>query len=62
MWKILNILIDVQLILSSQTERYARDVEKKKEQYEHYNILPLYAVGVRPPIMEFSEVFKMQLM
>ena len=53
MWKILNILIDVQLILSSQIERYARDVEKKKEQYEHYNILPLYAVGVRPPIMEF---------
>ena len=62
MWKILNIFIDVQLILSSQTERYARDVEKKKEQYEHYNILPLYAVGVKPPIMEFPEVIKMQLM
>ena len=57
MWNILKILI-----LSSQTERYARDVEKKKEQYEHYNILPLYAVGVRPPIMEFPEVIKMQLM
>ena len=54
--------INVQLILLLQTERCARDVEKKKEQYEHYNILPLYAVGVRPPIMEFPEVIKMQLM
>ncbi|KAM3698995.1 hypothetical protein ACJW30_06G231600 [Castanea mollissima] len=39
-----------------KTERYAKDVEKKKEQYEHYNILPLYAVGVKPTIMEFSEI------
>lgn len=62
MWKKLNILIDLQLILSSQTERYAKDVEKKKEQYVHYNILPLYAVGVKPAIMEFPEVIKMQLM
>ncbi|KAF3964150.1 hypothetical protein CMV_011529 [Castanea mollissima] len=39
-----------------KTERYAKDVEKKKEQYEHYNILPLYAVGVKPTIMEFPEI------
>ncbi|KAL4622238.1 hypothetical protein ACB092_06G283000 [Castanea dentata] len=39
-----------------KTERYAKDVEKKKEQYEHYNILPLYAVGVKPAIMEFPEI------
>jgi hypothetical protein len=54
--------INVQLILLLQTEYYARDVEKKKEQYEHYNILPLYAVGVKPAIMELPEVVKMQLM
>ncbi|KAM4105424.1 hypothetical protein ACJW30_06G231400 [Castanea mollissima] len=39
-----------------KTERYAKDVEKKKEQCEHYNILPLYAVGVKPTIMEFPEI------
>jgi hypothetical protein len=54
--------INVQLILLLQTEQYARDVKKKKEQYEHYNILPLYAVGVKPAIMELPEVVKMQLM
>lgn len=32
------------------------DVEKKRGQYEHYNILPLYAVGVKPAIMEVHEV------
>lgn len=39
-----------------QTKRYAEDVENKKGQYEHYNILPLYAVGVKPAIMELPEV------
>ncbi|KAM4094931.1 hypothetical protein ACB094_06G232100 [Castanea mollissima] len=45
-----------------KTERYAKDVEEKKEQYEEqyedyvYNILPLYVVGVKPAIMEFSEI------
>ncbi|KAL4622237.1 hypothetical protein ACB092_06G282900 [Castanea dentata] len=39
-----------------KTERYAKDVEKKKEQCEHSNILPLYAVGVKPAIMEFPEI------
>ncbi|KVH97549.1 1,3-beta-glucan synthase subunit FKS1-like, domain-1 [Cynara cardunculus var. scolymus] len=39
-----------------ETEEYAKDVEEKKEQYEHYNILPLYAVGVKPAIMELPEI------
>lgn len=39
-----------------QTELYAKDVDEKKEQYVHYNILPLYAVGVKPAIMELPEV------
>lgn len=39
-----------------QTQKYAKEVEEKKEQHEHYNILPLYAVGVKPAIMELPEV------
>nr|GEV54139.1 callose synthase 7-like [Tanacetum cinerariifolium] len=39
-----------------ETEQYAKDVEKNKEQYEHYNILPLYAVGNKPAIMELPEI------
>ena len=42
--------------LSLQTHKYAKDVEKKREQYEHYNILPLYSVGLKPAIMELPEV------
>lgn len=53
---LLNTLITLTLLLL-QTQSYAKDVEEKKEQYEHYNILPLYAaVGVKPPIMELPEV------
>lgn len=54
--------IYVQLIFSLQTERYAKDVEGKKERSKHFNILPLFAIGVKPAIMEFPEVVKMQLM
>ncbi|KAI3719792.1 hypothetical protein L6452_20697 [Arctium lappa] len=39
-----------------ETQKYAKDVEEKKEQYKHYNILPLYAVGVKPAIMELPEI------
>ncbi|KAK2983367.1 hypothetical protein RJ640_017751, partial [Escallonia rubra] len=39
-----------------ETQRYAKDVEEKREQYEHYNILPLYAVGPKPEIMELPEI------
>ncbi|XP_021300707.1 callose synthase 7-like [Herrania umbratica] len=42
--------------VDDETERYAKEVEKKREQYEHYNILPLYAVGVKPAIMELPEI------
>ncbi|KAM0048458.1 putative vta1/Callose synthase domain superfamily [Helianthus debilis subsp. tardiflorus] len=39
-----------------EIQRYAKDVEEKKEQYEHYNILPLYAVGDKPAIMELPQI------
>ncbi|PWA73942.1 glycosyl transferase, family 48 [Artemisia annua] len=42
--------------IEAETIRYAKDVEAKKEQYEHYNILPLSAVGVKPAIMELPEI------
>ncbi|KAK6259379.1 hypothetical protein SCA6_013853 [Theobroma cacao] len=42
--------------IDDETQRYAKEVEKKREQYEHYNILPLYAVGVKPAIMELPEI------
>ncbi|KAK7305003.1 hypothetical protein VNO77_42901 [Canavalia gladiata] len=42
--------------IEDKTKRYADDVENKRGQYEHYNILPLYAVGVKPAIMELPEI------
>ncbi|KAK6918011.1 1,3-beta-glucan synthase subunit FKS1-like, domain-1 [Dillenia turbinata] len=42
--------------VEAETQRYAKEVEKKREQYVHYNILPLYAVGVKPAIMELPEI------
>ncbi|KAK7333638.1 hypothetical protein VNO80_30414 [Phaseolus coccineus] len=42
--------------IEERTRRYAEDVEHKRGQYEHYNILPLYAVGVKPAIMELPEI------
>ncbi|KAL4569972.1 hypothetical protein LXL04_025621 [Taraxacum kok-saghyz] len=39
-----------------ETQQYARDVEKNREQYEHYNILPLYAVKSKPAIMKLPEI------
>ncbi|KAK8672717.1 hypothetical protein V6N13_111081 [Hibiscus sabdariffa] len=42
--------------VDDETQRFAKEVEKKKEQFEHYNILPLYAVGVKPAIMELPEI------
>ncbi|KAK1438032.1 hypothetical protein QVD17_03833 [Tagetes erecta] len=35
-----------------KTQRYAKDVEENREQYKHYNILPLHAVGNKPAVME----------
>ncbi|CAK7346670.1 unnamed protein product [Dovyalis caffra] len=42
--------------VDNETRKYAEDVERKKGQYEHYNILPLYAAGVQPAIMELPEI------
>ncbi|KMT02455.1 hypothetical protein BVRB_9g204040 [Beta vulgaris subsp. vulgaris] len=42
--------------VDEETENYAKEVERNREQYEHYNILPLFAVGVKPAIMELPEI------
>nr|KYP52264.1 Putative callose synthase 6 [Cajanus cajan] len=42
--------------MEDKTKRYAEDVDMKRGQYEHYNILPLYAVGVKPAIMKLPEI------
>ncbi|XP_010525558.1 PREDICTED: putative callose synthase 6 isoform X2 [Tarenaya hassleriana] len=42
--------------VDDETLRYAEEVERKRERYEHYNILPLYAVGTKPAIMELPEI------
>ncbi|KAI3865926.1 hypothetical protein MKX03_024076 [Papaver bracteatum] len=39
-----------------EINRYAQEVERKKENYVHFNILPLYAVGTTPAIMELPEI------
>ncbi|KAJ6709102.1 CALLOSE SYNTHASE 6-RELATED [Salix koriyanagi] len=64
--RIASVLFDVlQTVLVQKDKidkeimKYAEDVEKKRGQkrgqYEHYNILPLYAAGVKPAIMELPE-------
>ncbi|KAL3754843.1 hypothetical protein ACJRO7_002009 [Eucalyptus globulus] len=42
--------------LDDQTKRYAEEVERKREQSIHYNILPLHAIGVKPAIMRLPEI------
>ncbi|OMO49645.1 Glycosyl transferase, family 48 [Corchorus capsularis] len=42
--------------VDDETVKYAKEVEKNREQFEHYNILPLYAVGAKPAIMELPEI------
>ncbi|GFP96319.1 peptidyl-prolyl cis-trans isomerase fkbp16-3 chloroplastic [Phtheirospermum japonicum] len=42
--------------IDDQTKSYAKGVEEKKEQHEHYNIRPLHTVGVKPAIMELPEI------
>ena len=39
-----------------QINRYAKEVEKKKVHFAHYNILPLHVSGAAPAIMELPEV------
>ncbi|KAK8533838.1 hypothetical protein V6N13_028475 [Hibiscus sabdariffa] len=41
--------------VDNQTKSYAKEVDKKKEQFERYNILPLDA-WVKPVIMELPEI------
>ncbi|XP_042501698.1 putative callose synthase 6 isoform X2 [Macadamia integrifolia] len=42
--------------IDPQINKWAGEVDMKKEQYVHYNILPLYATGVKPAIMELAEI------
>ncbi|KAF9590661.1 hypothetical protein IFM89_036153 [Coptis chinensis] len=42
--------------VEEEVNRYAREVEKKKEHYTPYNILPLDALGTPPAIMELPEI------
>ncbi|KAI4385085.1 hypothetical protein MLD38_003147 [Melastoma candidum] len=42
--------------IEEKTNMYAKEVERRREQKEHYNILPLNAIGFRPPILEFPEI------
>ncbi|KAI8007133.1 Callose synthase 7 [Camellia lanceoleosa] len=42
--------------VDDETARYAKEVEEKKKQGEHYNILPLYAVVVKSAIMKLPEI------
>ncbi|KAG7012054.1 Callose synthase 7 [Cucurbita argyrosperma subsp. argyrosperma] len=39
-----------------KTEQYAKEVQRKKDQHKHYNILPLFALAVKPAIMELPEI------
>ncbi|XP_028097416.1 callose synthase 7-like isoform X2 [Camellia sinensis] len=61
-YQIATVLYDVLLTVvpaekvDDETARYAKEVEEKKKQGEHYNILPLYAVGVKPAIMKLPEI------
>eukprot|EP00257_Ricinus_communis_P020162 XP_015579333.1 callose synthase 7 [Ricinus communis] len=42
--------------IEPETQRYAQDVERLSEQPVYYNILPLYAAGIKPAIMELPEI------
>ncbi|KAG7653299.1 1-3-beta-glucan synthase subunit FKS1-like domain-1 [Arabidopsis suecica] len=62
LYQIATVLYDVlktvvpQARIDEKTLRYAKEVERKKEQYEHYNILPLYALGAKTAVMELPEI------
>ncbi|KAF5205133.1 Callose synthase, partial [Thalictrum thalictroides] len=42
--------------VDDEVNRYAREVERIKDHYAHYNILPLNAFGIPSPIMELPEI------
>ncbi|XP_044504191.1 callose synthase 7-like [Mangifera indica] len=60
--QIATVLYDVLKIVvppsqvDEETHKYAEDVKRKREQYEHYNILPLNATGAKSAIMELPEI------
>ncbi|KAJ7965070.1 Callose synthase-like protein [Quillaja saponaria] len=55
LYDVLKSLVPQQNI-DAKTKECAMNVERKRDQYTHYNILPLYAVGVKPAIMELPEI------
>ncbi|KAK4796444.1 hypothetical protein SAY86_028770 [Trapa natans] len=42
--------------IDDQTKKYAKEVLRRQAQSEHYNILPLFATGIKPAIMELPEI------
>ncbi|WOK98671.1 callose synthase 7-like isoform X1 [Canna indica] len=42
--------------IDDEINRYAKEVERKKGHFAHYNILPLHVSGVSSPIMELPEI------
>ncbi|PKA61474.1 Callose synthase 7 [Apostasia shenzhenica] len=42
--------------VDDEINRYAREVERKKVHFTHYNILPLHASGAASPIMQLPEI------
>ncbi|XP_020701852.1 callose synthase 7 isoform X1 [Dendrobium catenatum] len=61
-YQIASVLYDVlKLVVPSdrvddEINRYAREVERKKVHFTHYNILPLHASGAASPIMQLPEI------
>ncbi|KAG0490997.1 hypothetical protein HPP92_007860 [Vanilla planifolia] len=42
--------------VDDEINRFAREVERKKVHFTHYNILPLHASGAASPIMQLPEI------
>ncbi|XP_076926135.1 callose synthase 7-like isoform X2 [Bidens hawaiensis] len=55
LYDVLNTVVVHKEKVEPETRRYAKHVERN-EQYAHYNILPIYAVGVKPAIMKLPEI------
>ncbi|KAL6006417.1 hypothetical protein ACLOJK_037371 [Asimina triloba] len=59
-YQIASVLYDVIKTVAperdTEIDEIAREVERKREYYTHYNILPLYVTGATSPIMELPEI------
>ena len=55
LYDVLKTVVPAQKV-EALTEEYAKEVEKKRKQFEHYNILPFYTLGIKSPIMELPEM------